>query len=187
MQCTRLTPQLLQAVARLPLLADLNLAQFDLAAASRCENMLNWQLLYTLAAMTSLTALDLSHVMIQEQQARPHRAAQDPEPERGRRVVSACCGHESGRADAPLGIRAQVAWLKRPEWTPGRWFPGAVQCRVVAPHACPWAACRGWQPAAAPLPARPEPGLRRGAGAEPGRVALTPTTSGAGTELVVVP
>ncbi len=80
MQCTRLTPQLLQAVARLPLLADLNLAQFDLAAASRCENMLNWQLLYTLAAMTSLTALDLSHVMIQEQQARPHRAAHDPEP-----------------------------------------------------------------------------------------------------------
>jgi len=123
-QCTRLTPQLLQAVARLPLLADLNLAQFDLAAASRCENMLNWQLLYTLAAMTSLTALDLSHVMIQEQQARPHRAAQDPEPERGRRVVSACCGHESGRADAPLGIRAQVAWLKRPEWTPGRCFRG---------------------------------------------------------------
>jgi len=72
-QCTRLTPQLLQAVARLPRLADLNLAQFDLAAASRCENMLNWQLLYTLAAMTSLTALDLSHVMIQEQQARASR------------------------------------------------------------------------------------------------------------------
>ena len=70
-QCTRLTPQLLQAVARLPRLADLNMAQFDLAAASRCEGVMNWQLLYTLAAMTALTALDLSHVMIQEPQARP--------------------------------------------------------------------------------------------------------------------
>lgn len=69
MQCTRLTIQLLNAVARLPNLADLNLAQFDLAAAARCETVLPWPLLAQLASLRSLTALDLSHVMIQEQQA----------------------------------------------------------------------------------------------------------------------
>ena len=68
-QCTRLTIQLLNAVARLPNLADLNLAQFDLAAAARCETVLPWPLLAQLASLRSLTALDLSHVMIQEQQA----------------------------------------------------------------------------------------------------------------------
>lgn len=69
-QCTRLTLQLLHAVARLPNLADLNLAQFDLAATARCETVLAWPLLATLASLRSLTALDLSHVMIQEPQAR---------------------------------------------------------------------------------------------------------------------
>ena len=68
MQCTQLKLDLLAAIARLPRLADLNLAQFDQTAGQRGQSGLSWTMLNLLASMHGLTALDLSYVAISEDQ-----------------------------------------------------------------------------------------------------------------------
>lgn len=68
MQCTQLKLDLLAAIAWLPCLADLNLAQFDQTASQRGQSGLSWTMLNLLASMHNLTALDLSYVAISEDQ-----------------------------------------------------------------------------------------------------------------------